>query len=367
METLKVAFLINPIAGMGGRVGLKGTDNMLEEALKRGATPIAWKRAEEFISSISNIEKMIFISPIGDMGTKVLKKFKKIQVIPIEGFPNYPYTSAEDTKRAVRLFLKYSPDIIVFVGGDGTARDIVSIVKDIPILGVPAGVKMYSSVFALTPRHAAMIVEEFLYKREVTESEVLDIDEEAFRHDRLEIKSFGYTLTPQSEFVQASKELSSSAYDKESIAEYFIDFIFDSKNLYILGPGTTVYEIKKRILGKGTILGVDIYSEEKCLFDVSERDILEALERFRYKKAFIVLTIIGGQGALFGRGNQQISSKIIEKVGIDNIIVVADSLKVRKLKRVYIDIDDEDIRASFPQYLRVLTGYGRYYLVEVMR
>jgi len=367
MEILKVAFLINPIAGMGGKVGLKGTDNMLEEALKRGATPIAWKRAEEFISSITNIERIVFISPTGDMGTRVLDEFSGLQVIPLEGFPNYPYTSAEDTKRAIKKFLKYFPDIIVFVGGDGTARDIVSIVKDIPILGVPAGVKMYSSVFALTPRHAAMILDEFLYRREVTEGEILDIDEEAFRHDKLEIKSFGFVLTPQSEFIQASKELSSSIYDKESIAEYFVEHIFDRESLYIFGPGTTLYEIKKRIMGGGTILGVDIYSKEKCLFDVSESDILEALEKFRYKKAFVVITIIGGQGALFGRGNQQISPNVIKKVGIDNIIVVADLVKVRRIRRLYIDVDDEEVRTAFPQYLRVLTGYGRYYLMEVLR
>ena len=366
-ERFVVAFIINPIAGMGGRVGLKGTDNILQEAIKRGAKPIAWKRAEEFLRSLRNYDKFMFIAPEGDMGGKVLRRVGIQRLVELRGYPDYPNTDPEDTKRAVREALNYDPDIIVFVGGDGTARDIISVCKEKPILGVPAGVKMYSSIFAISPRHAALVLEEFAESRRVVEGEILDIDEEAFRADELKLRLFGYAITPMSELLQGSKEISHGDSDKEAIAEYFVDEIFKEDNMYILGPGSTVYEIKKRILGRGTLLGVDIYSKDRCMFDVSEKGILKALEEQDYDEAYIVVTIIGGQGMLFGRGNQQISPEVIRRVGVKNIIVVADLLKVKRVKKAYIDLDDRELLKEFPEYIRVITGYNRFYVLPVLR
>jgi len=366
-EDLIVAFIVNPIAGMGGRVGLKGTDNVLQEAIRRGAKPIAWKRAEEFLLSFSSLDGIQFIAPEGDMGGRILERVGIRKYVKLRGYPNYPNTTAEDTKRAVLEALEYNPEVIVFVGGDGTARDIISVCKEKPILGVPAGVKMYSSVFALSPIHAALVLEKFKDHRVTSEGVILDIDEDAFRRDELKLRVFGYALTPSSEFIQGSKEISHGESDKEAIAEYFVDEIFDEENLYVLGPGSTVYEIKRKILGKGTLLGVDVYSKERFMFDVGEKEILEALDNLRYKKAYIVVTIIGGQGILFGRGNQQISSEVIRRIGVENIIVVADSLKVKRVKKAYVDLDDRGLLKEFPEYLRIITGYGRFSVLPVVR
>ena len=368
-EKLIVTFVVNPIAGMGGRVGLKGTDNVLYEAIRKGAKPIAWKRAKDFLLSINRKENILFITPEGDMGSKVLKEARMSDLIYVKlrGYPNYPKTTAEDTKRAIMESLKYDPDIIVFVGGDGTARDVLEVCDKKPILGVPAGVKMYSSVFALSPAHAARVLEEFRERRELTEAIVLDIDEKAFRNDNLKLRIFGYAITPKSSYLQGSKEVSHGESDKEAIAEYFVEELFCEESLYILGPGTTVYEIKKRILNGGTLLGVDIYSKDRNFFDVSEREIINVLETHDYDKAYIVVTIIGGQGILFGRGNQQISSEVIRRVGIENIIVVSDSSKVKRVKKAYIDLDDQELLESFPKYIRVITGYGRFYMLPVER
>ncbi len=364
---LIVAFIVNPIAGMGGRVGLKGTDNVLQEAIRRGAKPIAWKRAEEFLLSFSSLDGIQFIAPEGDMGGRILERVGIRKYVKLRGYPNYPNTTAEDTKRAVLEALEYNPEVIVFVGGDGTARDIISVCKEKPILGVPAGVKMYSSVFALSPIHAALVLEKFKGHRVTSEGVILDIDEDAFRRDELKLRVFGYALTPSSEFIQGSKEISHGEFDKEAIAEYFVDEIFNEEDLYVLGPGSTVYEIKRKILGKGTLLGVDVYSKERFMFDVGEKEILEALDNLRYKKAYIVVTIIGGQGILFGRGNQQISSEVIRRIGVENIIVVADSLKVKRVKKAYVDLDDRDLLKEFPEYLRIITGYGRFSVLPVVR
>ncbi|HDH07239.1 MAG TPA: hypothetical protein ENF87_02600, partial [Thermoproteales archaeon] len=177
---VKVGFIVNPIAGMGGRVGLKGTDGVLEEALRRGATPVAPKRAREFLRALRELDvDAFFLAVSSPMGSELLEK---------EGF-DYKVvlnvtsrTTAEDTKKAARI-MSSQVDILVFVGGDGTARDVLDVVdQKIPVIGVPAGVKMYSSVFGVNPRACAYLLKCFIEKRcGLKLAEVMDVDEEAFR------------------------------------------------------------------------------------------------------------------------------------------------------------------------------------------
>jgi len=356
-----IGFVINPIAGMGGRVALKGTDGVLEEAIKRGAKPIAAKRAREFLKNLKgNIE---FLTASGKMGEDVLKDFS----IPYKIIYKAPEnTSAEDTKRVVEEFIKGNVELIVFVGGDGTARDVVEVADSkIPVLGVPSGVKMYSSIFAINPEKAAEVVNKFAEgKTKLMDSEVLDIDEDAYRNNELKIKLFAYAKTPYVEdLIQSSKSEyvgGEEEEDKRWIAEFFIENM-EKDTLYLLGAGTTVAKIAEVLGLEKTLLGVDaLYNGKIVAKDLSEKDILELIEK--YPRVKIVITPIGSQGFIFGRGNQQFSEKVLERVGKNNIIILATPRKIRELKKLRIDLENAQ---KFRGYYKVLVGYGKYKLMKV--
>jgi len=367
-QRVRVGFIVNPIAGMGGRVGLKGTDgDAYKLALERGAQPVAPLRALEFLNSIASDCFEIYSAP-GIMGAEiVLKSVHRDKLARVVGSINNEATSREDTIRIARE-MKGLVDILIFVGGDGTARDIHSAVGgDIPVIGVPSGVKMYSSVFALNPRVAADLLVKFINgEASIEEREVLDIDEEAFRSDRVVIRLHGYLKTPVYHgLVQASK----SIYDgideelnKEAIAEYIVENMARDTP-YILGPGSTVKSICRLLNLECTTLGVDIILDKRMLVkDAWEKHILEVVDE--YGRAILIVTPIGGQGFIFGRGNQQLSPRVLSRIGRENIIVVSTELKIRHLKTLYIDTGDPSVDKLLEGYYKVIVGYGKY---RVMR
>ncbi|MGQ4832303.1 MAG: ATP-NAD kinase family protein [Candidatus Asgardarchaeia archaeon] len=379
-EEFTIGFVVNPIAGMGGRVGLKGTDGVYKKALELGAKPISPKRAKEFLKELENkandetIIVKLFVAPkiMGEQEVKEAKVNIPYNVIEIEISDE---TTAEDTKRAVKEFVRLNVDIIVFVGGDGTARDVMDALNEIkantPVLGVPSGVKMYSAVFAYHPDEAADVV--IAYAKglaKVMELEVMDIDEEAFRNNRLEIKLYGYMRGPYVPMmVQASKEPSPETIDEtenqRAIARYVVE-IMDPDGYYILGPGTTVKAIADELGVKKTLLGVDIYYKGTVYNDVGEKQILEIIKDF--SKAWIIVSPIGKQGTLFGRGNQQISPEIIKRVGKDKIIVVATQRKIRDLPNgaLRVDTGDREVDNMLRGYIKVLIDYRTWRMVKVI-
>ncbi len=358
---MRIGFVINPIAGMGGRVALKGTDGVVEEAIRRGAKKIAPLKAELFLKNLKSYPE--FLVPSGKMGEFTLKT-QKFGYRVIYKAPEK--TSAKDTKNTVRIFLEQKVDLIVFVGGDGTARDVASVVdKKVPIIGVPSGVKMYSSVFAVSPLDAARLVDLFVEgMTKLKDAEILDIDEHAYRNNVLSIRLFGYAKVPYvSELVQNSK---SEYYgeeedeDKKSIAEFIIENL-EKDTLYLLGAGTTVAKIAGVMGLKKTLLGVDaLYNGKIIAMDLGEMEILKLLDK--YPKAKIIITPIGSQGFIFGRGNQQFSERVLERVGKENIIIIATPTKMKDLKRLRMDLEN---KSKFTGYYKVLVGYGKYKLVKV--
>jgi len=228
MKTKKVGFLVNPIAGMGGRVGLKGTDGVVEEAKKLGAKPVAPLRAVEMLKKFLTFDKEFEVEWYtckNGMGEKELKQVG-IKNITIVYTPNTP-TTAEDTENACKKFLENKVDIIVFCGGDGTARDVFETVdKNIPILGVPAGVKMHSGVFGINPEATAKILQEFLEGILTTgDVEVLDLDEELYRKGEWNIKLFGTALgVIEPTYIQTGKATFESVSDEE-IKEEIADLL----------------------------------------------------------------------------------------------------------------------------------------------
>jgi predicted polyphosphate/ATP-dependent NAD kinase len=359
---MRIGFIINPVAGMGGKVGLKGTDNLADLALRLGGRPVSLRRAEQAVRSIENKENDIFfLTCSGKMGEKVLKKtgfrYEVIYEAPEK-------TSAEDTKKAARKMLEAGCDLLLFSGGDGTARDIVSVVdKQVPVLGIPAGVKIFSPVFCVTPKECGRIISSFT---ETSVKEVLDIDEEAYRRNILNIEIKGEALVPVSPGMQGSKAVSESIDAKMEIAQRIIDdFRVEGKDvLYIIGPGTTTMEVKKRLGIDGTLLGVDAVRNGKLIKkDACEKHLLDIIKNFE-GKVVIIVSPIGNQGFIFGRGNQQIGPEIIKRA--DQIRVIASPDKLEATPCLHVDTGDDELDRKLGGYIKVLTGYHDFKVMKVV-
>jgi predicted polyphosphate/ATP-dependent NAD kinase len=366
----KVGFLVNPIAGMGGVVGLKGTDGRktLQEAIRKGAKPVSLERGLRFLAEAQRRDKGIeFLIAPGKMGENIADQLK-LQHESIGRIGRT--TTSEDSVRIARLMKKKRADLIVFCGGDGTARDVLKGVgQNTPVIGVPAGVKIYSSVFAINPMAAAKSTVAFLDDQTPKRlGEVVDVDEVAFRKNRLSVKLFGYLTTPDSgPLMQGSKSAtgSSEAAELEAIAEYFVEEI-DPVGTYILGPGSTVERIAERLGVKKTLLGVDAVKGDGTLLgrDLNEEALLGLVNKDSTR---IIISPIGGQGFLFGRGNQQISPEIIRRVGAENITLVGSRSKIEALhpRRLLTDSGDEETDGQLRGYRRVITGYREEMVVKV--
>jgi len=366
----KVGFLVNPIAGMGGAVGLKGTDGKktLQEAIRKGAKSVSPQRGLRYLEEVQRRVKDIeFLIAPGKMGENIADQLKlEHELVGRIG----RITRSEDSMRISRLMKRRRVDLIVFCGGDGTARDVLKGVgQDTPVLGVPAGVKVYSSVFAINPAAAAESTVAFfgdhIPKRL---GEVVDVDEPAFRKNRLSLKLFGYLIIPDSgPLMQGSKSATGSSEDVEldAIAEYLQEEI-DPAYTYVLGPGSTLDRIAKRLGVKKTPLGVDAVKGNGTLVgkDMDETALLNLVGK---NPTRIVISPIGGQGFLFGRGNQQITPNVIRRVGIQNVTVVGSRSKIEALhpRRLLTDSGNDEIDRQLRGYLRVITGYKEEMVVKV--
>jgi len=364
-----LGFIVNPIAGMGGSVGLKGTDGF--EVLKRarvlGAEPVAPKRALSFLKELKAYRDLIrLVVGAGAMGEDTARELGFAFEVVGEGKGD---TSREDTIEAAKAIKGFDADLLVFCGGDGTARDVLDAVDmEIPVLGVPTGVKMHSAVFAVGPNAAARVAVGFLWgDLPLRESEVMDVDEEAFREGRLSARLYGYMLTPfEPRLIQGVKVASQTSEEElrnqVAIALWIIEKM-QPDTLYILGPGTTLRTIADLLDEKKTLLGVDLMTDKKIVAkDVGEKQILETIKD---TKAEIVVTPIGGQGFIFGRGNQQISPKVIRKVGVKNITVIATKQKLAGLTALRVDTGDPELDELLRGQIRVILDYGEERLFPV--
>ncbi|MEM2525361.1 MAG: ATP-NAD kinase family protein [Candidatus Methanomethylicaceae archaeon] len=364
----KIALIVNPIAGMGGSVGLKGTDGIeiLKRAIELGAKPISPKRTEIFLSNLINFkDKIEFIVGAGLMGENEVKKFGfSYKVIGEEK----ELTNAHDTILTAITAKEMGAELLVFCGGDGTARDILNAIGlEIPVLGIPSGVKMHSAVFAINPISAANITFKFLFNGlPLKEVEVMDVDEEAFRLGRLSAKLYGYLLTPYEPILIQNSKIPNIESDLRNLAAIAIYIIENMKSdiLYIIGPGTTTRAIADLLNEKKTLLGVDVFLNRKIIAkDVNEEQLLNIING---RKAHIIVSPIGGQGFIFGRGNQQISSKVIRKVGIENITVIATRNKLNNLKFLRIDTGDLELdREFYKNGVRVVFDYKMEKIMEI--
>ncbi|MHA1949256.1 MAG: ATP-NAD kinase family protein [Candidatus Thorarchaeota archaeon] len=284
-------------------------------------------------------------------------------------------TDASDTRECVLALYEKGVRLLVFVGGDGTARDILDSVKDyelegLSVLGVPSGVKMYSGIFVVHPADAAEVIRLVLESTAHTaEFEVMDADEEAIRNDRFIIRLYGYLNGPSVPArFQGAKQASPETTDEQEAQEAIAKFVTEQMSedgTYILGPGTTVKTVTDMLEVKKTTLGVDVLQGGKIHNDVNESTILDLVQDF--SKSWIIVSPIGHQGMLFGRGNQQISPGIIERVGKDNIMVISTPSKLKGIagEVLRVDTGDSQVDEMLRGYIRVVTDYNEMRLIKI--
>ncbi len=367
----RIGFVVNPIAGMGGRVGLKGTDHVVDRARAAGAEPVAAGRAALFLAAFVKMQAkdpdldVRWLTCAAEMGADLLDGAgtdpASVEVVHTPASPS----TAEDTRAAAKACAEAGVDLLLFCGGDGTARDVAQAVSGrVPILGIPSGVKMHSGVFAVDPRAAAEALAAFLRgELRVGDSEVLDLDEEAYRAGEWRVRMYASARTlVEPNLVQADKMMFAEMSEESvriELAEHFRDLIHEEPNtLFLLGPGSTIESIASRLQLEKTLLGIDaVVGGRLVAKDLDEKGILGLLNQ--YPKAKLVVSPIGAQGFVLGRGNLQLSPDVVRRIGVRNLLVVATPAKLAATPVLRVDSGDERLDAEIrkKEYLFVLIGY----------
>lgn len=338
---------------------MKGTDSVVEEARRRGAEPRAPGRALEALESVRDASVDLELLTYGRaMGAE--EAHNADFDATVVGEPGSDETTAEDTRDAVKLFVEQGVDLVVFVGGDGTAADVADVLDELeaetPVLGVPAGVKIYSPVFLECPGDFGAALEAFAASGETARREVNDVDEEEFREGRVRTELRGVVNVPVSSELQQSKQ--SMEGDVEAAVQGFLEDM-ESGVAYVLGPGTTLLGVKEALGFTGTSLGVDVWRDGDVIADdAGEQEILEALG----DRNVVAVSPIGGQGFVFGRGNQQISPDVIRRSEVE---VLASRSKLQDLDALRVDTGDSELDDELRGWMRVRVGRTEWRLMRV--
>ncbi len=366
----KLGLIVNPVAGLGGSVALKGSDGVetAAKAIELGAQPKANIRTKAALEVLLPHKAQITIFTVNDaMGENTAKAMGfATQVI----YRSERSTTSEDTELAAKALQQLGVDLILFAGGDGTARNICHAVDDsVPVLGIPAGCKIHSGVYAITPKAAGRVVEMLVKGELVTlaDADVMDIDEDAFRQGTVKAKRYGEMQVPSEvRYVQAVKNGGKETDELvlADIAAYVVSEM-DEDFKYIMGSGSTVEAIMEEMGLENTLLGVDLVQDQAVIGqDLTAQQLLDATNGIDTK---LVITLIGGQGHIFGRGNQQLSPALIRAIGKENIIVVATKTKLQALngRPLIADTGDSELDDELSGYIRVTTGFNDHVMYAV--
>lgn len=384
----KIGLIINPVAGMGGSVGLKGTDHVVEEALRRGAVPGSEKRAETALRELLPYkDELLICTGAGHMGGELAQRMGfRTEVLPAgtdTGAAKAPAdadilaasafcfaTAGSDTIALGKRLLNEQADLLLFAGGDGTARDIYQAVgTELVCVGIPAGVKIHSPVYAKNPGAAGKLAAMWMSGRikRYEEKEVLDIDEDAYRSGHINTALYGYLKIPAERALTQNRKAPTPLSDEaaiESIAYEVTDHM-EPDVVYLVGAGTTTRGVMKKLGLPNTLIGVDVVENGKVLENDAYGERI--LSHIRGKRAKLILTVTGGQGFLFGRGNQQLTPEVIRTVGKENLIILATSSKLAELRGnpLLVDTGDDALNEELCGYYRVITGYKEYTVCRV--
>jgi len=376
VKRFRLGIIINPLAGLGGSVGLKGSDGVANEALAKGAIPKAQQRMQQALDVILPFAEQIdIITASGDMGGLLCRQmgFSTQEVYRAIETRSAEKTSALDTQQAVKCLLEHQLDLLLFAGGDGTARDIYAVVDDsFHVLGVPAGVKIHSGVYGITP-HASGVVVRMLLNGELVSlmsADVMDIDEVAFRQGIVKARRFGEMTVPaEPRYIQAVK-MGGKEVDELVLADIAADIIESMDDeLYIMGSGSTVAAVMEDLGLANTLLGVDVIQHKQIVAqDVTAQQLLTFItDKKTYPSVKLVITLIGGQGHILGRGNQQLSPDLIRQIEKDNILILATKTKLKALegRPLIVDSGDPELDKALTGYYKIVTGYHDYVMYQV--
>lgn len=366
---MHIGLIVNPFAGLGGAVGLKGTDgpDTVAKALRRGAQAKAGARARLALTRLADRVPGAAITLASGALGETWAKALDLNVTIVESAPLTG--TARDTKDAIRAM--GTLDVIAFAGGDGTARDVASVAGGAALLGIPCGVKMHSGVFAISPYSAGAMLADLITSPDrvswLDDAEVMDIDEDALRQGVLAPRLYGLARIPVSRnLMQAAKggprqdaasALSSAA--KSIVAD------MGEQTLYVIGPGTSAGAVMSAAGHMATPLGVDALLNRELVAQDADDATLQGLAEGRTVR--IILGVTGQQGFLLGRGNQQIGPALIAKAGRGGLIILATESKLSALARpcLLVDTGDPDLDAELEGFVRVSTGANREMMMRI--
>lgn len=370
---MKLGLIINPMAGIGGTVGLKGSDGraIVEQALARGAQPKSGDRVLLALEKLVDVIVQPVLTASGAMGADALEKAGIAHEVIMQTSAE---TSASDTYQAVLKLCERHIDLLLFAGGDGTARDVLDALtasgraETLPVVGIPAGCKIHSAVYAVTPAQAGELVAMLAQGQPlaVKQAEVMDLDEQAYRDGKVSASCYGYLSVPVDDSRMQAMKQGGVNHEEIALADIAADVAenMEDEVLYFIGAGTTTAAVMDELGLPNTLLGIDVVmNRELVASDVDEKVILDLLNDNPDKTAKIIVTAIGGQGHVFGRGNQQFSPVVIEAViaksGSENIIVIASNEKLRSLhgRPLLLDTGSIELDEKLSGMRQIVTGY----------
>lgn len=365
----RLGLIINPLAGLGGSVGLKGSDGQAEQAIALGAAPQAMHRATTALTELlPQRDKFTVYTVAGDMGQSVCEALG-LDYQLVYSPQRWPSIAA-DTETAATLMAEQGVDILLFAGGDGTARNICAAVAEhTTVLGIPAGVKIHSGVYAISPQAAGKLVAKLVAGELVSLSEapVMDIDEQAFRAGVVKARRFGEMRIPaQLRYVQSVK-MGGRESEELVLADLaaFVVSQMEANIRYVMGSGSTVAAVMAELGLDNTLLGVDVVENGQLIAsDVTAAQLLDLVQGYPTK---LIITLIGGQGHVFGRGNQQLSPAVIRAIGRDNLLLIASKAKLQQLagRPLLADTGDAVLDQQLTGLINVLTGYNDYVMYRL--
>lgn len=366
----KLGLIVNPVAGLGGTVALKGSDGAqtAARAIELGAEPKANSRTKAALEVLLPYKERLTIYTVnGDMGELTAKALGfNAEVV----YNTSAITTPDDTEQAAKVLKDCGVDLVLFAGGDGTARNICHAIEDtVPVLGIPAGCKIHSGVYAITPKAAGRVVEMLVKGELVTlaDADVMDIDEDAFRQGTVKAKRYGEMQTPSEvRYMQAVKN-GGKETDELVLADIAAHVVsqMDEDTFYIMGSGSTVEAIMEEMGLENTLLGVDLIKDQTLV--AQDLTAAQLLQYTHQQSTKLVITLIGGQGHIFGRGNQQLSPALIRVIGKENIIVVATKTKLQALngRPLICDTGDGELDDTLTGYIKVTTGFNDHIMYAV--